>query len=100
VPFVAYLHNRDRKRPVLIPNKQECTIPRLWIYRNTFLFACLGGEVEGPLPILRVFTSKNNVIAVRTENFDENVYVKLRGRIDQGIGSPLRSVEGFGSYID
>jgi hypothetical protein len=61
---------------------------------------CLGGEVESPLPVLRVFTSKNDVVTVGTKKFYENVYVKRCGRIDQGIGSSLWSVEGFGSDID
>src|SRR5690242_16142518 len=93
VPLVPRLHERHRKRPVLVAHEQESPVPLLWVHANVFLFASFCSEISSSLTVLRVFTRENNVVAIRSEDFFKSVHVKLLGRFDKFIGSLLRSVE-------
>ena len=92
-PFVTALHQRHGERPVLVAHEEEGAVPALRIHGNALLFAGLGSEIRGVLPVLREFAAEYNVVAVGTKDLSERNHVELVGRIDQRIGSLLRSVK-------
>jgi hypothetical protein len=59
------------------------------------LLASLGGEISSALAVLREFTTEDDVVTVRTEDFRHHGDVELFSRINQRIGSLLRSVEAW-----
>lgn len=81
-PFGAQLHDWHGERPVLVAHEEECPVVFFGIHGDAFLFASLGSEVSGSLPVLGVFTGKDYVLAAGTENFHESALVKLLGRSD------------------
>jgi len=58
---------------------------------------CLFREVSSVLSVLREFTAEDAVVTVRAKNFPQRRGVELFGRLDQRIGSLLRSAEELGT---
>src|SRR5215831_19214837 len=63
MPFIAYLHHRYGKWPVLTAHEQECTRLCFCIHGDAFLFPSLCSKVGGPLTILWVFAREDDVVA-------------------------------------
>jgi hypothetical protein len=61
------------------------------------LFAGLGREIGGPLPVLGKLTGKNNVVAIGTENFLQLGLVELISGSDERGGGLLRTVKTSGT---
>src|SRR5262245_6338326 len=81
-PFGTPLHDWHRERPIFIADEEEGAVPFSRIHGDTLLFSSLCCEVRSSPPVLWVFTGKNDVLAIRTENFLERALVKLLGRRD------------------
>ena len=67
--FSPLLHQRYGERPVLVAHQKKCASAGLRVHRDAFLFACLGGEISGVLPVLSEFTAEYNVAPRRGRRF-------------------------------
>jgi len=94
--FTPVFTSGTGKGPVLISHEQERAIPSLFVYGNLCLLASLGREIGGTLAVLSEFTNEDDFVTAGTEDFRQRGDVELFGRIDQRIGSLLRSVEELG----
>jgi hypothetical protein len=61
-------HDGHWEGPILAANQQKCSVAALGIHRNGLFLVCQRGKCSGPLPILRVFARKDNIVVNRPEN--------------------------------
>src|SRR5208282_3461415 len=93
VPYLALLHQWNRRRPVMRADIQNRGTVRFFHQTMHLLIAL--NEVGAALRVFGFVSRGDDLLAVRSEDFEQRFFVVILGGGDQGVGCVFRREKGL-----